>query len=214
MRDEINRQRRELPWEKVEKSYTFQTGQGEKTLAELFGDNSQLIVYHFMLGPGWDEGCTGCSFISDHFDAPLKHIVHHDVSLVVVSRATLPEIQKFKKRMGWEFDWVSSSGSDFNYDYYVSFHKEDLAKGKTNYNYEMMENTEMEDLHGTSVFYKDESGRIFHTYSHYARGGDLLLGAHNLLDLTPKGRNEKSTMDWVRLHDQYDGSSKEACCTK
>jgi predicted dithiol-disulfide oxidoreductase (DUF899 family) len=205
-RDELSRQRRELPWVKIEKNYVFDGPDGKETLADLFEGRSQLIVYHFMFGPGWEEGCPYCSFLADHFDGPLVHLAHHDVSLVVVSRAPLPQIEAFKKRMGWRFKWVSSSGSDFNYDFHVSFTKGDRAKGKVYYNYEMQE-FGSEELPGTSVFYKDGTGDVFHTYSAYARGGDILIGAYNYLDLTPKGRNETGPnhdlTDWVRHHDRY-----------
>ena len=207
LRDELSRQRRELPWVRVEKRYVFEGPNGKETLADLFDGRSQLIVDHFMLGPGWKEGCVGCSFGADHIGGALVHLEHHDVTLVVVSRAPLPEIEAFKKRMGWRFKWVSSYGSDFNYDYHVSFPKDDIAKGKVYYNYEIRD-FQSDELPGTSVFYTDEAGDIFHTYSCYARGGDILLGTYNLLDLTPKGRNETgpnhNLTDWVRHHDRYD----------
>jgi predicted dithiol-disulfide oxidoreductase (DUF899 family) len=203
-RDEVSRQRRELPWVKVEKPYTFDGASGKQSLSDLFAGRSQLIIYHFMLGPGWGEGCVGCSFLADHMSGPLMHLPHHDVSLVVASRAPIAEIDAFKKRMGWNFPWVSSNGSDFNYDYHVSFDKEEIAKGKAYYNFEM-QGIPSEELPGISVFYKDANGDIFHTYSSYARGGDLLLGTYNYLDLTPKGRNEPNNNlgDWVRHHDRY-----------
>ncbi|HKI04220.1 MAG TPA: thioredoxin family protein [Thermoanaerobaculia bacterium] len=203
LRDELSRRRRELPWVKVDKEYVFDGPDGRETLDELFAGRSQLIVYHFMLAPGWGEGCSGCSFLVDHVDGTLPHLEHHDVSLVVVSRAPLPELEAFKKRMGWGFKWVSSNGSDFNYDYRVSFTKDELAEGEVSYNYRMLK-LSGEDQPGISVFYKDEAGEVFHTYSSYERGGDLLIGTYNYLDLTPKGRNESSPMDWMRLHDSYD----------
>ncbi|AGA28976.1 DUF899 domain-containing protein [Singulisphaera acidiphila] len=222
--DEVSRQRRQLPWVKVEKPYRFEGPAGTETIADLFEGRSQLIVYHFMFAPGWTEGCPGCSFISDHIDGANLHLAHNDVTLIAVSRAPLAEFEAFKKRMGWRFKWVSSSGSDFNYDYHVSFTKEEVAQGKVHYNYEMSEHA-AEDLHGISVFAKDAAGNVFHTYSSYARGGDILLGAHNYLDLTPKGRNETSTMNWVRHHDRYDNGplvtltansvapkSSDSCC--
>lgn len=205
-RDELSRQRRELPWVKVDKPYVFESTSGRRSLADLFNGRSQLIIYHFMFGPGWKEGCVGCSFLADHIDGALMHLRHHDISLVAVSRAPLPEIQTFRKRMGWSFEWVSSNGSDFNYDYHVSFTPNEIAGGKVYYNFEMRE-TQSEELSGTSVFFKDSKGDVFHTYSCYARGGDLLLGAYNFLDLTPLGRNEKGPShdltDWVRHHDRY-----------
>ena len=206
LRDELSRQRRELPWEKVEKAYVFDGPQGKETLADLFGGRSQLIVYHFMFGPGWAEGCPSCSFISDHIDGSVVHLAARDVRLAVVSRAPLAEIEAFKKRMGWRFHWVSSYGSDFNYDYQVSMTKEESAKGQVYYNY-VMQQFPSEERPGTSVFYKDAAGNIFHTYSSYARGLDILIGAYNWLDLTPKGRDEaglKHGMAWVRHHDKYD----------
>jgi predicted dithiol-disulfide oxidoreductase (DUF899 family) len=205
MRDALAQKRLELPWVKVDKEYSFDTPQGKKTLADLFQDRSQLIVYHFMFGPGWGEGCVGCSFYSDHVDGALQHLEQHDVSYVAVSRAPLAEIEPFKKRMGWKFNWVSSFGSDFNYDYHVSFSKEDTAKGKLYYNFSMQD-VSSEELPGTSVFYKDENGDIFHTYSQYARGGEGAIGTYQFLDIAPKGRNETgrgNLGDWVRHHDRY-----------
>ncbi len=202
-RDELNRQLRELPWVKVEKRYVFEGPDGPETLADLFAGRSQLIVQHFMFGPGWKEGCVGCSFSADHMDGALPHLEHHDVSFVAVARAPLAEIAPFHKRMGWGFKWVSSYGSDFNYDYHVSFTKEEIATGKVYYNYAVGD-FQSEEMSGRSVFYKDAAGDIFHTYSSYARGGDHLLGAYNYLDLTPKGRDESTNMsDWVRHHDKY-----------
>jgi predicted dithiol-disulfide oxidoreductase (DUF899 family) len=204
LRDELSRERRELPWEKVGKSYTFQGPKGKETLAELFDGRSQLIVYHFMLGPGWKEGCPSCSFLADHFNPAVVHLAQRDVTFLAVSRAPLPEIEAFKKRMGWGFKWVSSSGSDFNFDYKVSFTKEQVAKGEKLYNFE----TQLpgEELPGASVFHKNEAGEIFHTYSTYSRGLDIFLGAYHFLDITPKGRNEEGLphgMAWVRHHDRY-----------
>jgi predicted dithiol-disulfide oxidoreductase (DUF899 family) len=204
LRDEVSRHRRELPWVKVEKEYVFDGPNGRKRLADLFDGRSQLIVYHFMLGPGWEEGCKSCSYLADHFDGANWHLPHRDVTFVVVSRAPLSEIQAYKKRMGWRFKWVSSYGGDFNFDYHVSFTKEDEEKGKAYYNYTTQEFIS-DELPGLSVFYKDENGDVFHTYSTYARGLDILVGAYNFLDLVPKGRDENpdSTMDWVRRHDDY-----------
>src|SRR5579859_2328047 len=204
-RDELSRQRRELPWEKVEKQYVFDGPNGKETLAALFGQNSQLIVYHFMLGPGWKEGCQSCSLLADHFDGATIHLANRDVTLAVVSRAPRAEIEAFQKRMGWRFKWVSSFGNDFNYDYAVSFTKEEIAKGQVNYNYNAGK-FPSEEAPGLSVFAKDAAGAIFHTYSTYARGLDILIGAYNFLDMTPKGRDEDGlsfTMSWVRHHDRY-----------
>jgi predicted dithiol-disulfide oxidoreductase (DUF899 family) len=206
LRDELSRERRGLPWEKVEKQYTFQGPKGKETLSELFDGRSQLIVYHFMLGTGWKEGCTGCSFMADHFNPSVVHLAQRDVTLLAISRAPLPEVEVFKKRMGWGFKWVSSSGSDFNYDYRVSFTKDQLAKNEAQYNFETQAVTS-EEWPGASVFYKDAGGEIFHTYSTYSRGLDILIGAYNYLDLTPKGRDEdgqKNGMGWVRHHDRYE----------
>jgi predicted dithiol-disulfide oxidoreductase (DUF899 family) len=205
LRDELSRQRRELPWKKVEKQYVFDSPNGKVSLADLFDGRSQLFVYHFMLGPGWKEGCPSCSFISDQFDAFTIHLAHRDVTLAVVSHAPLAQIEPFKKRMGWNFKWVSSFGNDFNRDYHVSFTKEELASGKVEYNYGKTE-FPAEEAPGASVFYKDATGGIFHTYSSYARGLDILLGVYNILDMVPKGRDEDGlahTMAWVRHHDRY-----------
>jgi predicted dithiol-disulfide oxidoreductase (DUF899 family) len=205
LRDELSRERRELPWERVEKEYVFEGPNGKETLGDLFGGRSQLIVYHFMFGPGWEAGCQSCSFVSDHVDGMLAHLAQRDVTLVMVSRAPLAEIEAFKKRMGWSFKWVSSYGNEFNGDYHVSFTAEEMAQGKVYYNYEMSEYPS-EEAPGTSVFYKNGSGEIFHTYSCYARGGDIFIGTYNYLDITPKGRDEDAldfTMSWVRHHDRY-----------
>lgn len=204
-RDELSRQRRELPWVKVEKNYVFDGPEGKETLADLFGGRSQLIVYHFMFGPGWEEGCPSCSLLADHIDGAVVHLAHRDVTLLAVSRAPLPQIEAFKKRMGWRFKWVSSNGNDFNFDYHVSFTKDEVAQHKMYYNYETRE-FPSEEGPGASVFYKDGNGDIFHTYSTYARGAEPLLGAYNYLDLAPKGRDEDAltfTMSWVRHHDRY-----------
>ncbi len=211
--DEINAQRRQLPWVKVDKEYLFDTPGGRKTLGQLFDGRSQLIVYHFMMAPGRRVGCVGCSFFADHVDGPNVHLANHDVTLVAVSRAPLAEIEEYKRRMGWRFNWVSSAPSDFNYDYHVSFRKEELAKGKVYYNYEMTPG-EMEDLHGISVFFKDENGAVYHTYSSYGRGDERGLGAYMFLDITPKGRNENgpnfNLTDWVKRHDEYSESARTA----
>ena len=201
-RDRLAEERRALPWVRIEKPYPFQTPEGEQTLADLFDGRSQLIVYHFMLGPDWKEGCASCSFLADHFDGADQHLRYHDVSLVAVSRAPLPQIEAYKRRMGWKFRWVSSFGGDFNHDFNVSFSADELAAGKVLYNFQMTKG--YEELPGTSVFLKDETGQVFHTYSTYARGLEEVLGAYMFLDMTPKGRNEASNMDWVRRHDQYE----------
>jgi predicted dithiol-disulfide oxidoreductase (DUF899 family) len=211
LRDKINAERLALPWVKVEKEYIFNTPTGKMTLSDLFDGRSQLIIYHFMLGPGWPAGCPGCSFLSDHLDGALPHLNHHDVTLTVVSRAPLAEIEAYKKRMGWRFPWVSAFGSDFNYDYNVSFTRDELASGKALYNFAEVPtpaNASDTELPGLSSFYKDEAGDVFHTYSSYARGGEELIGTLMILDRAPKGRNEKSTMDFVRRHDEYEESPK------
>jgi len=203
-RDALSAARRKLPMVKIDKEYVFDGPDGKKALADLFDGRSQLIVYHFMLGPDWEEGCKSCSYLADHFDGAIVHLAQRDVTFVVVSRAPLREIDAFKKRMGWRFKWVSSSGNDFNFDYHVSFTKDEEAKGKVAYNYETTEFMN-DELPGLSVFYKNEDGDIFHSYSCYARGLDLLVGTYNFLDLVPKGRDEDpdSTMSWVRHHDRY-----------
>ncbi|MGH9614734.1 MAG: DUF899 domain-containing protein [Bryobacteraceae bacterium] len=216
LRDKINAERLALPWVKVEKKYIFDTPKGKKTLADLFEGRSQLLTYHFMLGPGWAAGCPGCSFLSDHIDGALPHLEHHDVTYTAVSRAPLPEIEAYKKRMGWRFPWASAFGSDFNYDYHVSFDKDDLASGKVVYNFTetpVPADSADTELPGLSAFYKDEAGDIFHTYSSYARGGEELIGTLMILDRAPKGRNEKTTMDFVRRHDEYQDAPKaHDCC--
>lgn len=204
-RDRLSAQRRELPWEKVDRTYWFDGPAGRETLGDLFAGHSQLIIYHFMLGPGWEEGCKSCSFLADHFDGAAVHLAQRDVTFVVVSRAPLPEIQAFQRRMGWRFKWVSSFGSDFNRDHHVSFTPDELAQGQVDYNYGRVP-FPAEEAPGASVYYRDESGDVFHTYSAYARGLDILVGAYNFLDLVPKGRDEAGlpfTMEWVRHHDRY-----------
>jgi len=212
-RDALARKRRELPWEKVEKNYVFDTPAGKQSLADLFGGKSQLIIYHFMLGPGWEAGCPSCSYLADHFDGAVVHLAQRDVSFVVVSRAPLSEIEAFKRRMGWRFKWVSSFGSDFNPDYQVSFTAQEKTGGKVFYNYEFIESFPSEERPGASVFYKNAAGEIFHTYSTYGRGLDILIGAYHFLDLAPKGRDEDAlawSMAWVRHHDRYDGAAVDA----
>ena len=205
-RDRLSSARRDLPWVKVVKDYVFDSPQGKETLADLFGGKSQLIVYHFMLGPGWAQGCPSCSFLADHFDGAVIHLAQRDVSLVVVSRAPLAEIQAYKKRMGWKFKWVSSYGSDFNRDFHVSFTPEEKARGKVEYNYTMTE-FPSEEAPGLSAFARNERGEIFHTYSCYSRGVDMMNAGYHYLDLVPKGRDESSlphSQSWVRHRDSYD----------
>jgi predicted dithiol-disulfide oxidoreductase (DUF899 family) len=206
-RDALSKKRRELPWVKVYKDYVFDSPAGKEALADLFGGKSQLIAYHFMLGPGWEAGCPSCSYLADHFDGAAIHLAQRDVSFVVISRAPFSEIEKYKRRMGWKFKWVSSFGSDFNHDYQVSQSAEEKAKGEAYYNYEMT-TFPSEERPGASVFYKDRAGEVFHTYSTYGRGLEMFLGAYHLLDIAPKGRDEddlKFSMAWVRRHDEYEG---------
>jgi predicted dithiol-disulfide oxidoreductase (DUF899 family) len=206
LRDELSRARRELPWEKVDKNYSFDGPSGEETLAQLFGKSSQLVVYHFMFDPAWDAGCKHCSFWADNFNGIDIHLRHRDVSFVAISRAPLAKLEAFKKRMGWSFKWVSSAHTDFNHDYQASFTPEQIQSGTAFYNYAKV-NMDMADREGVSVFYKDGSNTVFHTYSSYARGIDMLNGAYHFLDLVPKGRDEDDlefTQEWVRYHDKYE----------
>ena len=211
-RDRLAEQRRALPWVKIETNYVFQGEAGPVTLSELFDDRSQLIVYHFMFGPGWEEGCPGCSLLADHVDSPRQHFERNDVSFVAVSRGPLEKLLDYRKRMGWTFRWVSSAANDFNYDFHVSF-PEAARKQGVFYNFAKIPDPEIDELPGVSVFYKGADGSIFHTYSTYGRGGEMFLGVYGWLDVVPKGRNETKNgnlMDWVRRHDRYetDGRSQ------
>jgi predicted dithiol-disulfide oxidoreductase (DUF899 family) len=209
LRDQLSAARRALPWVKVEKSYEFDGPNGKETLADLFAGKSQLIVKHFMFGPDWTEGCVGCSFELDHTLGALLHIEHHDVAYAVVSRAPLAKTEPFRRRMGWHVKWVSSYSSDFNFDFHVSFTPEQIANGTAFYNYQAGASV-IDEMSGRSVFYKDAAGQIFHTYSSFARGGELFLGSYAFLDITPKGRNETKNgnlTDWVRHHDRYDAAT-------
>lgn len=213
LRDAVNAERLALPWTEVTEDYAFDTPSGRKSLSDLFDGRSQLIVYHFMLGPDWEAGCPGCSFLCDHLDGTLPHLNNHDVTLVAVSRAPLDKIEAYKKRMGWHFPWVSSNGSAFNFDYGVSFTKEQLAGEAVTYNFiETPVGQAHDELPGLSAFYRDETGRVFHTYSSYARGPEQLIGTLMILDRAPKGRNEDATMHFVRRHDEYDDAPKSSCC--
>ena len=209
-RDELARRRRELPWVAVDADYAFDAPQGKVGLADLFGRHSQLLVYHFMFGPDWAEGCPSCSFVSDHLDGATPHLAARDVSLVAVSRAPLAKIEAFKRRMGWRFPWVSSYGTSFNHDFHVHFTPEERAAGAVYHNY-ATEPFPSEEAPGASVFYKDpRTGEVFHTYSTFGRGLDAMVGTYVLLDLVPKGRDEDGlpfTMQWVRHHDRYDDQS-------
>lgn len=203
--DALRAERRQLPWVKVDKPYVFEGSGGECTLGDLFEGNSQLAIYHFMLTPGSDHICPGCSFIMDHVDAARQHFEHADLAFAAVSRAPIAQIEAVKRRMGWTFRWVSSGEGDFNYDFGVSFRPEDRAAGRATYNYGLTPIRTSPDMFGVSIFVKDDAGDIFHSYSTYHRGPELLIGAFNWLDLIPKGRNEAGgTMSWVRLHDEYD----------
>jgi predicted dithiol-disulfide oxidoreductase (DUF899 family) len=204
--DALAAERRKLPMVKIEKAYTFDTPSGQKTLAELFDGRSQLMIYHFMMGPDWSEGCPSCSFLADGIDGATIHLAHRDVTLMAVSRAPLANIEAFKRRMGWKFPWASSFNTDFNRDFGVSFTQEDLASGKAIYNYEPA-GYPMDEAPGLSVFFKTDAGDVFHTYSTYARGGEALISTYHYLDFAPKGRDEGGlafTMSWLRHHDRYD----------
>jgi len=205
--DAVSARRRELPWVKVDQEYVFDSPGGKKTLAQLFDGRSQLAVYHFMFGPDWKEGCPSCSMAADHFNGSFLHLAQRDVTLLAVSRASVAQIEAFKKRMGWNFEWVSSQGNAFNRDYHVSFTKDELTRPDI-YNFETS-GFPSDEAPGLSVFYKDEKGAIFHTYSCYARGLDPLLTVYTFLDRVPKGRDEGGLphgMAWVRHHDRYSQS--------
>jgi predicted dithiol-disulfide oxidoreductase (DUF899 family) len=204
LRDQLSQERRQLPWVKVDKDYAFDGAQGKETLPELFDGRSQLIVYHFMFGPDWDVGCKHCSFWADNFDRIIVHLNHRDVTMVAVSRAPYRKLESYKKRMGWNFKWVSSGNTDFNFDYHVSFTPEEEAKKKAFFNYKIQD-PDSSDREGASVFFKDAKGNVFHTYSTYARGIDMVNAAYHYLDLVPKGRDEgKSGPSWLCRHDEYD----------
>jgi predicted dithiol-disulfide oxidoreductase (DUF899 family) len=215
LRDRLNAERLALPWVKVEKHYEFDTSEGRRSLADLFAGRSQLMIYHFMLGPGWAAGCPGCSFLADHLDGTLPHLNHHDLTLTAVSRAPLAEIQTYRTRMGWRFPWVSAFGDDFNFDYRVSFTERELQGATLDYNFTeapMPKGFSETELPGLSAFYRDPAGDVFHTYSSYARGPEELIGTLMILDRAPKGRNENTTMDFVRRHDEYERAPKAPAC--
>jgi predicted dithiol-disulfide oxidoreductase (DUF899 family) len=206
LQDQIAAERRALPWRRVTKEYLFDTHQGQRTLAQLFGSRRQLMVQHFMFGPGWEQGCPSCSYMADHTDGMNLHLAHRDISFVAVSRAPLPQIQRFRQRMGWKFDWVSSHGSEFNFDFGVSFTKEELATGEVRYNYRKGF-FPAEEAPGVSVFCKDDAGDVFHTYSTFGRGVEVMMGAYRMMDLAPQGRSERDVfykMEWVRHNDRYE----------
>jgi predicted dithiol-disulfide oxidoreductase (DUF899 family) len=204
LRDQLSAERRELPWVKIDKDYVFDGESGKHSLIDLFGDKSQLMIYHFMLGPDWDEGCPSCSFWADNFNGIDIHLAHRDIAFLAVSRGNYEKLASYKKRMGWSFKWMSSLNSDFNYDMGVSFSAEEKEKNETTYNYRKQPYF-IDELAGVSVFYKNNQDEIFHTYSTYSRGIDSLNGAYNYIDLSPKGRDEgDGIMNWLRRHDQYD----------
>lgn len=221
LRDQIARERRALPWVRVEKDYVFEGLEGRRTLAELFEGRRQLLVQHFMLGPDWEQGCPSCSFMADHTEGMLPHLAQRDVTMVAISRAPLAEIQRFRQRMGWQFKWVSSNANDFNFDFGVSFTPEQKTKNKVTYNYGTRPYGS-DELPGISAFYQDDAGDVFHTYSTYGRGVEVMMGTYNLLDLAPKGRDERDVpnkMEWVRHHDRYEPAARPtqaaaagACC--
>jgi len=203
LRDQLSQERRDLPWERVAKPYVFDGPNGKETLADLFAGNSQLLVYHFMFAPDWEAGCKSCSFWADNFERNVVHLKHRDVTMIAVSRAPLEKLEAFRKRMGWTFKWVSAAGNDFNFDYHVSFAPEGRADATYNY---ARKTSAMAELPGISVFCKDAEGSIFHTYSCYARGLDMMNAAYHYLDLVPKGRDETGDhkMAWVRYRDSYE----------
>jgi predicted dithiol-disulfide oxidoreductase (DUF899 family) len=220
LRDQIARERRALPWVRLDKDYVFDTPEGRRSLAELFEGRRQLLVQHFMLGPGWEQGCPSCSYMADHVDGMRVHLAARDISFVAVSRAPLAEIEPFHRRMGWQFKWVSSHANDFNRDFHVSFAPAGPARGPVDYNYGQVDFPN-EEAPGISVFYKDDAGQVFHTYSTYGRGVEVMMGTYALVDLTPAGRAENDgpyKMDWVRHHDRYEAAPAPApaagsCCT-
>jgi len=219
LHDRIAGERRALPWVRIDKRYEFDAPEGRRTLAELFEGRRQLVVQHFMFAPGWEQGCPSCSFMADHIDGAMPHLAQRDLTLLVVSRAPLADIERFRRRMGWRFKWVSSFGTDFNRDFGVSFTAEERASGAVHYNY-VTQPFPQEEAPGISVFYKDDAAEVFHTYSTYGRGVELMMGTYELLDIAPKGRDEAQlpyTMAWVRHHDRYEPQPAAApaaasCC--
>jgi predicted dithiol-disulfide oxidoreductase (DUF899 family) len=219
--DQVAQLRRQLPWVRIDKQYVFDGPDGRQSLADLFDGRCQLLVQHFMLAPGWEQGCPSCSFMADHVDGMTIHLAHRDVTFVAISSAPLAEIERFRRRMGWQFKWVSSYGTDFNYDFAVSFTPEEVATGRIDYNYGKWSLTG-EEWPGVSAFYRDDAGDVFHTYSSYGRGVEVMMGTYRMLDLTPKGRSERDDtmykMEWVRHHDRYEpepiartGSTDASC---
>jgi predicted dithiol-disulfide oxidoreductase (DUF899 family) len=218
-RDRIAAERRALPWERLEKAYVFDAPEGRRTLAYLFEGRRQLVVQHFMLGPGWEQGCPSCSYMADHIDGMTLHLAARDTTFVAVSRAPLGEIERFRSRMGWQFTWVSSHASDFNFDFGVSFTPEQRAREDISYNYGTQP-MNAEELPGISAFIRDDAGAVFHTYSTYGRGVEAMMGTYMLLDLTALGRHEEGLsfpMAWVKHHDRYEMAAAakaqaHSCC--
>jgi predicted dithiol-disulfide oxidoreductase (DUF899 family) len=214
LRDQIARERRALPWKRLDKDYVFDTAEGPRRLAHLFEGRRQLLVQHFMFGPDWEQGCPSCSYMADHIGGMKVHLEHRDVTMLVVSRAPLAKIEQFRQRMGWQFKWVSSFGTDFNYDFGVSFKPADHAKGQVDYNFRIGP-FPSEEAPGVSVFFKNDAGEVFHAYSTYGRGVEVMMGTYNMLDLTPEGRDEHNParpMDWVRHHDRYEPAPVAGSC--
>jgi predicted dithiol-disulfide oxidoreductase (DUF899 family) len=215
--DQIARERRALPWVRMDKDYVFASSEGPRRLADLFDGHRQLVMQHFMLQPGWEQGCKSCSYMADHTDPTLVHLAQRDTAFVAVSLAPLSEIERFRQRMGWKFPWVSSHGTDFNRDFHVTFTPEEIKNGTADYNFGGT--TKGGEMPGVSAFWKDDAGEVFHTYSTFGRGVEVMMHTYNLLDLTPKGRDEDGldfTMAWVRHHDRYEPAPKAAatksCC--
>jgi len=214
LQDEVAARRRALPWVRVDKHYVFDTRDGQRSLAELFEGRSQLMVQHFMLGPGWEQGCPSCSFMADHTDGMNIHLAHRDITFTAISRAPLDEIERFRARMGWQFKWVSSNRNDFNYDFHVSFAPEHRSDGEVYYNFGMTA-FPSEEAPGLSLFYRNASNEVFHTYSTFGRGVEVMMGTYHMLDLAPKGRDERDVpykMEWVRHHDRYEPTPKAGGC--
>ena len=210
LQDRLAARRRQLPWTKVEKDYVFEASSGRVRLADLFQGRSQLVIQHFMFGPGWEQGCKSCSFMTDHFDAAAVHLSARDTTFAVVSHAPLAESLPFKKRMGWNVSWVSAHGTDFNRDFHVSFTPAEMDAGEVYYNYGMRPFPQQE-APGVSVFARDAAGAVYHTYSTYGRGVEFIMGAYRVLDLVPKGRDEENLeygMEWVRHHDRYEHADR------
>jgi predicted dithiol-disulfide oxidoreductase (DUF899 family) len=209
-RDRLSEKRRALPWVRVETAYVFDGEEGPVTFADLFDGRSQLVVQHFMFGPDWQEGCPGCSLLADQVDGPRQHFEHRDVSFAAVSRGPIDKLQAYRKRMGWNFRWVSSAANDFNFDYHVSFSEEERKRGVV-YNLDKRGDPGIDEIPGVSVFYKDDEGTVYHTYSSYGRGGEMFLPVYSWLDIAPNGRNETrngNLMDWVKRHDRYEDDGR------